>query len=57
MYIANRVFNDLQKIRAFYQHLQISSLAFKDEKIKKILHLAQFKFESVSLSTALLYTY
>jgi hypothetical protein len=43
---------------AIYQHRQIVDLAFKMNKLKtKYNDLAQCKFESLSLSTALLAIY
>ena len=48
----------LQKFNAIYQHRQIVDLAFKIYKIKtKYNALAQSKFESLLLSTALLAIY
>jgi hypothetical protein len=58
MYIANRALGGLRKSIAIYEHRQIVDLAFKMKKIKtKYNVLAQCKFESLLLSTALLAIY
>jgi hypothetical protein len=66
-YIANRAFSGKRKFSAIYKHRQIVDLAFKMNKIKtrpngsagraKYNALAQCKFESSLLSTALLAIY
>ena len=58
LYIVNRASGDLGKLSSIYQHYQIVDLAFKLNKKKtKYNALAQCKFESLSLSNALLTMY
>jgi len=58
MYRAKRAFGGLRKFSAIYRLRQIVDLAFKMNKIKtKYNALAQFKLETLSLSTALLAIY
>ena len=56
LYIANRAFCGVRKFIAFKRYRQIFNLAFNMKKIK-YKSLAQSKFESLLLSTALLAIY
>jgi hypothetical protein len=58
LYIANRAFGGLRKLSAINKHHQIFNLAFKMNKLKtKYKNVAQYKPESLSISTALLAIY
>ena len=58
MYIANRAFSGSRKLNAICEHRQIFNVAFKMNKLKtKYKNVAQCKFESSVLSTALLAIY